>query len=317
MKHTIAIAGSTHHTVQCATALLTSSQFDIAWILTPQPKPVGRKKILTKNPLHQFAEENNIPVILLERNIDVSVEEKIQRFQENQPIDFLLVVDFGYIIPTWLLHLPKTAPLNIHPSLLPEWRGSSPGQFSLLYGNTDSAVSIIVMDDGLDTGPIVKHIPFSVQKNWTQTEYYAYSFALVSADLPHIIDDFSNGVIKPQAQPDQSPTPPARRLTKEDGFIEWSVLKNLLQGKNPEQKGDSASLFSEVALTIPWPEVIENAVRAFNPWPLVWTVIPTAKGEKRMQILAADVKNGRLEIEKVKIEGQEATDWTHVKNTLL
>src|SRR5258708_7726522 len=122
-KYRIAIAGSTQHTVQCAEALFASPEFEITWILTPQPRLLGRKQILTKNPLHLFAEEHHVPLILLENTIDAAIQHRILTMNSAQAVDFLLVIDFGYLIPDWLLDLPAIAPLNVHLSALPAGRG--------------------------------------------------------------------------------------------------------------------------------------------------------------------------------------------------
>jgi methionyl-tRNA formyltransferase len=106
-KYLVAVAGTTQHTVQCATALFDSSEFEIAWVLTPQPKLLGRKHLLTANPLDQFAEGKNIPRMIIEEKIDQDLRSKIEAATQATPIDFLLVVDFGYLIPSWLLKLSK------------------------------------------------------------------------------------------------------------------------------------------------------------------------------------------------------------------
>ncbi len=325
-KISIAIAGSTQNTVQCALTLLESQQFDITWILTPVPKPIGRKQIITENPLHQFAKEHQVPVVLLEESIDTTVQTQIEELNARQSSDFLLVVDFGYIIPTWLLKLPKLASLNIHPSALPTWRGSSPGQFSLLYGDQESAVTLMIMDEGMDTGQIVIQIPFAVLPTWTQTEYYQESFSLICTQLSQVIQGLAEGKLHPKPQPITTPTPIARRLSREDGFVEWSFLKTLLEesclttsARAQMKFGATSPLLIEASQAhTDWASTIEHAVRAFTPWPLVWTVIPTNKGEKRMQILSVGKSEQQcLELQLVKLEGQNEAHWNQVRNSVV
>jgi methionyl-tRNA formyltransferase len=316
----IALAGSTQHTVLCATALAESPNFEVSWVLTPEPKVLGRKKLRTKNPLHQFAETNHIPLFLLKDKIDSELKTKIQDFCIATPIDFLLVVDFGYFVPEWLLALPKIAPINIHPSALPAWRGSSPGQFSLLYGDTESAVSVIVMNNELDAGPLVAQLPFTIDPVWTQTDYYRHSFEMVSTQLVTILTDFAANPSSATPQPPSSPTPMARRFTRDDGFVDWKVLKQVIAqpGEMVEETDTSSVLLKEIAQHSGWAVTLERATRALSPWPLVWTVIPTVKGQKRMQILATQVTNqGKLELREVKIEGHDTAEWNQVKNLIL
>jgi methionyl-tRNA formyltransferase len=298
---TISIAGSTSHTVQCAQALLDDGRFKVTWILTPPPKPIGRKQVITKNALHVFAEEHQIPVIFVDKKIDSEVQSAVEDF--DQP-DFLLVVDFGYLIPDWLLKWPKIAPLNVHPSLLPRWRGSSPGQFVLLYGEKESAVTVIVMNEGLDTGDIVAQEKFDVQSNWTQTEYYQFSFDLIGGVLAEKIVDLGEGRLQPKPQPVDSPTSLARRFTKDDGFVSWSIVEAAMTGVEIGD-GDASALLKEAsALLCSWPAVIANATRGLAPWPGVWTIIETDKGQKRMKILSAKVVENKLVLGNVQIEGQ-------------
>jgi methionyl-tRNA formyltransferase len=313
-SYTLSIAGSTSHTVQCAEALLNDGRFQINWILTPPPKPIGRKQVLTKNALHRFAEERNIPVLFVEKKIDSEVESKIKNF--TQP-DLLLVVDFGYLIPGWLLKWPKIAPLNVHPSDLPKWRGSSPGQFVLLFGEKESAVTLMVMGAGMDTGPLVWQKKFLVQPEWTQTEYYRFSFDLISRDLAEKISAFAEGILSPTPQPTDSPTPIARRLTKDDGFITWPTLKSALMGQSTEN-ADASELLRQVFNQVgSWNTTIVNATRGLAPWPGVWTIVQTTKGGKRMKVLEVTLADQKIELLNVQIEGQEIASWDQVKSQVI
>jgi methionyl-tRNA formyltransferase len=315
-RYTVSIAGTTQHTVMCAEHLAQDERFEIVWVLTPPPQPIGRKQILTKNPLHLWAEAHNIPVILVEKKIRVELKEQLT----PQP-DFLLVVDFGYLVPTWLLELPKIAPLNIHPSLLPRWRGSSPGQFVLLHGEKTSAVTIMIMGEGLDTGPILWQGNVEVNQNWTQIEYYQHSFTVATTQLSQIMIALAEGTLHPTSQPEHSPTPIARRLQKQDGYISWEDLQSLIgkQSQDLQTEGPpTAELFHEVQYTTQHPlaQVIRDAVRAFQPWPGIWTVVPTKKGPKRMKLLNVDVLGERLELKEVQIEGQQPSTWKSISTLL-
>jgi methionyl-tRNA formyltransferase len=316
MNYSIAIAGSTSHTVQCAEALLADPDCSISWILTPAPKPVGRKQIITPNPLHQFAEVHDLPFFLVDKKID----QEIQAELPLQKPDLLLVVDFGYLIPKWLLELPLQAPLNIHPSDLPRWRGSSPGQFVLLYGEENSTVTLMIMNEGLDTGPVLYKHPLQVSQQWTQTEYYFSAFDQICQVLPQKIKAFVNGGLLPQEQPQDSPTPIARRLSKEDGFVSWEMITTVMNGQEGtelQKKNISPLLLETHEKLHSWPQILEHATRALSPWPILWSIIPTDKGEKRMQILESKLDaNQHFILETVKIEGQEKMAWNEAKTQL-
>lgn len=292
----VAVAGTTDRTRRCAQALLDDPRFGVNMVITPAPKKVGRKSVLTQNPMHTWAQENGIEAVLVQKKIDQDFK---QALASHPRPDFLLVVDFGYLVPQWLLEWPQIMPLNIHPSKLPRWRGSSPGQFVLLHGEEKSAVSLIEVTSKFDQGPIFWQKEFTVQPKWTQIEYYQHSFELMAQNLAEVMTKIGQNKITPKKQPTKSPTEIAGRIKKSNAFFAWEeVLQGMRQDKKMAFK-------------------IERASKAYSPWPLVWTKIPTPKGEKRMQILSAHQnKKGLLELEIVKIEGMTEKNWNEVKNVV-
>ena len=333
----LAIAGTTKHTLMCLETLMKDGRFKIQWLITPAPKKIGRQQILTLNPVHAWANSQDIPLVLLDKKIDRTAQEKILSLNQQHPVNLLLVVDFGYYIPRWLLKLPTRNTLNLHPSALPKWRGSSPGQFILLAGEKKSAITLMELVSKMDSGPIIKQLSFTIKSAWTSTDYYQHSFNLATQNLGNWLADYSDGKLKPKIQPASSPTPMAHKISKPDAFMPWSVLKLTLvhNSKNPNIKQLLNELAENRLLSkllkqlepAKWPELIEQASRAFAPWPLLWTKIPTTKGEKRMQILSCAVntdentKNAqvahlqnKLQLKRVKIEGQQTADWKQVKS---
>ncbi len=326
MKYKIALAGSTDHTVQMAEVLARDSRFDIIFTLSPAPKASGREQIVSKNPLHQWSLEQKIPSLLLEKKINKDLQDLITT--KDKKIDFLLVVDFGYLVPKWLLDWPQIAPLNIHPSLLPKWRGSSPGQFALLMQDLEadvhhSAVTLMVMNEGLDQGPIIAQLPLQISTNWTQKEYYYEAFALISTQLGDLISNFAQGKIKAQAQPLESPTIIARRLNKDDSFIAWTDLQALMSAGSEKIKAqvDHSTLLYDLLSNeeicpnrLNQVRLLVNASKALDPWPMLWTIVPTTKGEKRMKILASQIQGEQLILNRVQIEGKNPCSFNECKN---
>lgn len=307
----IAIAGSTQRSAQCLQALLADFRISVSWVLTPAAKPIGRKQVLTTNPLALLADQHSLPIIEVEHKLDATVHQQVAAIAK--PPDILLVVDFGYLVPQWLLQLPGIAPVNIHPSALPRWRGSSPGQFALLYGETHSAVSVIVMNELLDQGGIITQLPFVVDQTWTTSEYYQHSFSLMSEHLAQLLLDFAGGKHAVQAQPLASPTPIASRLSKADSFVPWNLVQKAVHTQSPVRYEQNTGL-GEV-LDQAWKasdnlqQTLERAVRALSPWPKLWTVVPTAQGEKRLQILSAKITADKFIPQHVVLEGKQAQDW--------
>ncbi len=313
-QKTIWIAGSTQHTRICAQALLEVDTITITRCITPAPKPVGRKHVVQANPLHHFANEHAIPVEVITHKIDAQCQARLTTYERP---DILLVVDFGYLVPSWLLAYPHVAPLNIHPSLLPRWRGSSPGQCVLLYGENESAVTLMKMTEGLDEGPIITQVPLTVDSSWTAEKYYLAAFTLIAPLLPHLIDEFCQHP-STQEQPTDSPTAIARRFTKEDGFVSWQVLTMAQEGSTLsatqiDRKLWGAALAQAAQSADTVAEVCERACRAFSPWPGLWTFVPTSLGEKRLKILKCHTTGTRLILDLVQVEGKTPVQYTQLK----
>lgn len=317
-QKTVWIAGSTQFTTDCARSLLHSDGYSIDLCLTPAPKPIGRKHIVTMNPLHLYATEQGINTVLLETKITAEIKEQLLALT---PPDILLVVDFGYWIPEWLLSLPTNAALNIHPSLLPRWRGSSPGQFVLLYGETQSAVTLMQMTAGLDEGPIIAQLPLTVQPTWNALQYYTAAFTTITPVLPQLLAEFMLQPTAIQPQPNASPTPLATRLSKQDGYIAWEIIQTALRGEVASSLISNSTSCSPIvaaasAEASSLAQLIERAHRAFSPWPGIWTVISTPQGNKRMKILNCSLMNNLLQLDTVQIEGKTPVHFSEIKNIL-
>lgn len=295
----VVIAGSTHHTLLCAQALDAHDAFRISGIITPQPKPSGRKKEIKKNPLHVFAEKNAIPTILIEKKIDEHLHEQLQT-EWKQP-HILLVVDFGFLVPPWLLSWPRIAPINIHPSDLPKFRGSSPGQFVLLFGEKASAITLIRMDEKLDHGSIVAKVFFDVAPSWTAPAYYAHAFALIAQELPELLSEFAKNPHEIAPQPDESPTPTARMLSREDGFIPFETLQQILRGEKPSIPISFLANYQRESTA----QNVFNLWRAFTPWPGIWTTVGGSRKQTRVKLLEFSWKGKTLTLKTIQVEGKK------------
>lgn len=330
--HRLAIAGSTRFTQEFAALLHNDPRFSVAWVLTPPAKPVGREQTVQPNPLDAWAQTHGLPVVYVDKKIDQTVKKAIETAKST--VDLLLVVDFGYIVPQWLLELPTVAALNIHPSKLPEWRGSSPGQAVLLSGAATSAISLIKMDNALDHGPLLSQLEFPVEHHWTQTEYYNQAFQLMQHKIGDLLEQYLEKGLPETPQPDETPTPIARELNKEDSFVPWELLHELQMLDSPDSELRQATvkqlppflvtLWNYVVETTKTPvtwgnlgQFVARAARALQPWPGLWTIVPTTKGERRLKIISATTDpSGALRLERVQLEGQQPALWNQIKNVV-
>lgn len=315
---TVWLVGSTQHIIDATKQVLLDASFKIQAVITPAPQPIGRQQVITPTPLHQLALTQNWPIILIDQKIDQISQNQVEKLlsQVSRP-DFLLVVDFGYLIPEWLRKLPRIATVNLHPSALPSWRGASPGQFVILSGSERSAVSVMELSSGIDQGPIFTQIGFDVDPSWSSWQYYDYSFNLAGEFLASILTKISHG-LKPQPQPPNSPTCLARKLVKSDGFISWEVLRQIMAEQKPELKLIPQlwrEVWTDQALKLAnWTQILRRFTLALTPWPGVWTKLPTQNGERIIKVLEFKGSDQKLELYRVQLDGQKEALWNQVKN---
>lgn len=228
--------------------LVRSPEFEVAAVVTQPDKPRGRDLRLQPSHVKATATQLGLTVLQPKR---ARAEEFIQQVRELKP-HLNVVVAYGQILPQALLDVPKFGSLNVHTSILPKHRGAAPIQSAILSGDTETGVTIMKMDAGLDTGPIltIRKTPIADADN-TQTLHDRLS--KIGAELlVETIPNYVAGSITPQPQPEGATY--AKKIEKSDGLINWE---------------ESAA-------------GILRKLRAFTPWPGVFTFL--ACGEKRRMI---------------------------------
>jgi len=320
------VAGSTGQTLKLVEALAADARFSITGVLTPTPKPIGRTQTLTLNPVETWAKNQQLPIITVFEKIDKIVQNEIIEHKNKYGCDLLLVVDFGYFLPNWLLNIPTIAPVNVHPSKLPAWRGSSPGQRVILAGEIDSAVSVILVTENLDQGDILAQLPLVVDPTWDTQAYYQAAFNLIAPNIAEILAKFAAGEIKPTLQPIDSPTPMAARLVKADCFVPWNWLTAACGWEiNSETSSQTPGLLQDLGSDlrtgqkfIELAQLLHQASLAFSPWPKLWTLLPTPKGPQRLIIHETSLSASKqLKLAKVQLEGKNPASWEEIKNNWL
>ena len=158
MGYKIVYMGTPHYAREILQTLIDADDMDLSLVLTQPDRPVGRKKVLTPPPVKVLAQEQGIEVLQPSRLSEEGIEEAIQ----NQNPDFIIVAAFGQILPQSILDIAPC--INLHASLLPQYRGASPVQQSLLNGDEKTGVTSMLMEAGLDTGPMLEKIEFIIPK---------------------------------------------------------------------------------------------------------------------------------------------------------
>lgn len=288
----ILLAGTPHTTVMIADAVVDAGH-TIVGVLCPFPKPVGRKKVVTACAVEVWAKSRSIPVF----NVDKEALSKgISHFALPQS-DALVVADFGYLIPAWLLGFTTYGAYNLHPSLLPRWRGATPVPFTLLFGDAETSVSLIKMSEKFDLGDVVAQEHVEVVEDDTTPTLLDRCFTKGAEVLVAMLPQIEQGKTVAIPQPSASPTPMTRKFTKDDGFVPIEALRAAMEGKSFEDV--KVGLLDEYGLPHS-PIQIDRMVRALTPWPGVWTM----REGKRIKVLDSRILNKKiLEITRTQTEG--------------
>jgi methionyl-tRNA formyltransferase len=212
--------------------------FSVVAVVTQPDKPKGRELKLTPSPVKILAEKLNLPVL---QPLKAREEKFISELRELKP-DLIVVVAYGQILPQSILDLPRFGCVNVHTSLLPKYRGAAPIQWAIADGEPETGVTIMKMDAGLDTGPILSTRRTPILPTDDSQILHDRLAQLGAELLVETIPDFVAGKISPQPQPNEGSTY-AAKIKKEDGQIDWTL---------PAQK-------------------IWNRLRAFTPWPGAFT----------------------------------------------
>jgi len=231
----IIFAGTPEFAAVTLQALL-HSPYTVKGVYTQPDRPAGRGRHLTPSPVKQLALHHHLPVY---QPLTLRDTEEQRRFAELQA-DLLVVVAYGLLLPQPILDMPRLGCLNVHASLLPRWRGAAPIQRAILAGDTVTGITIMQMDEGLDTGPVLKKTECPITTDDTSATVHDRLAALGAETLLTTLEQLPH--VQPQPQ-DPTLATYAHKILKEEAKIDWS--------------------WSAVA--------IQRLVRAFNPWPIAYT----------------------------------------------
>jgi methionyl-tRNA formyltransferase len=229
---------------------------DLLGVVTQPDRPQGRKLRLQATPVKACALELGLPVWQPER---IRKDHACLEELASMNLDVVVVMAYGQLLPASVLNMPKAGCVNIHTSLLPKYRGAAPIQWAIWNGDQVSGATLMLMDEGMDTGPIIskKEIPITPQ---TTALTLHDQLAVAGAEL--IRDDlekFVQGDLEPKSQPSEGASH-ARKITKEDGLLDWKLSADYL----------------------------DRQIRALSPWPGCYTSYQYPDGKvERLKIWEA------------------------------
>ncbi|WP_428944897.1 methionyl-tRNA formyltransferase [Pantoea sp. FN060301] len=296
----IIFAGTPDFAARHLDALL-ASRHNVVGVFTQPDRPAGRGNKVTASPVKQLAEQHGLPVF----------QPKSLRPEENQQLvsalkaDVMVVVAYGLILPAPVLAMPRLGCINVHGSLLPKWRGAAPIQRSLWAGDSETGVTIMQMDEGLDTGDMLYKLSCPIEATDTSATLYNKLAELGPEGMLNTLEQLAKGTAIPEVQ-DEALVSYADKLSKEEAKLDWSL--------------SAAQL--------------ERCIRAFNPWPVsyfmiddlpvkVWSASVLPHVEKQPgEILQADKQgiqiataDGVLNIEVLQPAGKKAMTANDLLNS--
>jgi methionyl-tRNA formyltransferase len=251
ISYNIIFAGTPHFSVSALQALV-QSQHKVVAVYTQPDRPSGRGRKLTPSPVKEEALKHHLPVYQ---------PQSLKKPEEQQILadlnaDLMVVVAYGLILPKAVLHAPRLGCINIHASLLPRWRGAAPIQRAIEAEDAETGVTIMQMDEGLDTGAMLYKARCAILPQDTSETLYARLAAIGADALLQTLQNLPD--LSPVVQ-DPSLATYAHKITKEEAEIDWTLAA----------------------------EVIARKVRGFNPWPVSYTF----SGEAILRIWQAEVLN--------------------------
>lgn len=312
----IVFMGTPHFSVGILEAI-KSAGMNLVGIVTVADKPAGRGQVMHESPVKQFAQENQIPVL---QPVKLKDPEFLAEL-ESWKADVFVVVAFR-MLPVEVWKMPKHGTFNLHASLLPDYRGAAPINWSIINGDTKTGVSTFFIDEAIDTGNVIGQTEMAISENESAGELHDRMIEVGGKLVVDTLNRIATNEVKPIPQSELGTVMrPAPKLFKENTHIDWHAE----------------------------PEAIHNLVRGLNPYPAAWTTWKNAKGElKNVKIfktlvtdnngsgtihlvssktqLFVDTHERQLEIIEFQVEGKKkmtakewlvgnnSSDWTVISN---
>lgn len=212
---------------------LYNAGFEICGVVTQPDRPSGRGMKLVASPVKEYAIEKGLKLFQPEK---ISNNDEFKNEIKELTPDLVCVVSYGVILPKSFLKIPALGCINVHPSMLPKYRGPAPIQWAILNGDKETGVSIMYLDAGMDSGDIILQEKVEIGDDETTGELWNRLSGIGARLLTKVVTDISNGIIERTPQPEEFVLAPM--LDKEMSKINWqektsNEIKNLVRGLNP------------------------------------------------------------------------------------
>jgi methionyl-tRNA formyltransferase len=267
--------------------LLESEEQELIGVVTQPDKPVGREQRIEAPPVKAALAGSKVPIFQPKR---IKSEEAVAEIRALAP-DVIVVMAYGQILPRAVLEIPRIACLNLHASLLPRHRGAAPIQAAIVAGDRETGISVMYMDEGLDTGDVMLQTRIEIAPDETGGSLHDHLAEIAPGALEEALARLQAGTAARIPQ-DSSAATYAPKLEREHGRIDWT----------------------EPA------ELIERKIRAFDPWPGAFSLLRDDAGrERKLKVhragvvdscstdpakMVIPVKGGAIRLEEVQLEGK-------------
>ncbi len=234
---------------------LLDSDHELVAVVSQPDRRAGRGGKTRPTPISEFALDNSLTLLRPEKPNSTEFAEELSVLAP----DLCVIVAYGHFIKKTLLAVPRRGFVNLHASILPAYRGAAPVPWAILSGEKVSGATVFSLDEKFDTGGILGHVELPIENTDTSATYLAKLAPIGAGLVMRLLPGFLAGTLVPQAQ-DDGKASKAPKFGKEDGKIDWTQPLHAIDCK----------------------------ARAFQPWPLAFTELPTAKGNVRINVLALE-----------------------------
>ena len=269
---------------------------EVVGVVTQPDKPKGRGKTMMPTPVKETALKYNLPVYQPKK---VREPEFVELLRSLKP-DVMVVAAFGQIITKEILEMPKYGCINVHASLLPAYRGAAPIQWAVINGDKESGVTIMQMDEGIDTGDMIEKAVVPIAEDETGGSLFDKLSHTGAKLCVKVLRDLEKGTAVGEKQPEESTTPYAKMIDKKMGEVDWKKsakeIEQLIRGLNPWPSAYTKVHGKNLKL---WKAKVLLETSQMNPGQIV---------KVTKDSLAVQTGQGMLEIQELQLEGKKRMD---------
>ena len=269
---------------------------EVAGVVTQPDKPKGRGKTMMPTPVKETALKYNLPVYQPKKVREPEFVELLRSLKS----DVMVVAAFGQIITKEILEMPKYGCINVHASLLPAYRGAAPIQWAVINGDKESGVTIMQMDEGIDTGDMIEKAVVPIAEDETGGSLFDKLSHTGAKLCVKVLRDLEEGTAVREKQPEESTTPYAKMIDKKMGEVDWKKsakeIEQLIRGLNPWPSAYTKVHGKTLKL---WKAKVLLETSQMNPGQIV---------KVTKDSLAVQTGQGMLEIQELQLEGKKRMD---------